>query len=77
MEQIMKLDLLKAFGYMKNIERVVKSDFFGKDLFFIIRAQHAMSYLLIYVLCTKPSLRQNFERRNMQLFNPYQHKHNV
>ena len=32
------------FGY---IERVVKSDFFRKDLFYFIRAQHVLSYHLI------------------------------
>ena len=40
--------MLKAFGC---IERVVKSDFFslGKDLFYIIRAQHVLCYPLIQV----------------------------
>ena len=38
--------MLKTFGH---IERVVKSDFFlGKDLFYVIRAQHVLSYHLIY-----------------------------
>ena len=37
--------MLKAFGY---IERNVQSDFFSeKDLFYIIRAQHVLSYDLI------------------------------
>ena len=45
MEESRYLDLLKAFGY---IERVVKSDFFfGKDLFYFIRAQYVLSYHLI------------------------------
>ena len=35
---------ISAFGY---IERVVESDFFfGKDLFYIICAQHVLSYHL-------------------------------
>ena len=43
--EIRHFDLLKAFGY---IERVVKSDFFfGKGLFYFIRAHHVLSYHLI------------------------------
>ena len=41
-DDIMYFDLLKAFGY---IERVVTSDlFFGKDLFYFIRAPRVLSY---------------------------------
>ena len=36
----MNFDLMKSFGY---IERVVKSDFFGKDLIYFIRAQFVLS----------------------------------
>ena len=48
MEYIRHFDLLKAFG---NIERTIKSEKdvgkdVGKDLFYIIRAQHVPSYHL-------------------------------
>ena len=43
--EIRGFDLFKAFVY---IERDVKSDFFfGKDLFYTLRAQHVLSYHLI------------------------------
>ena len=43
--QAFRFTLLKAFGY---IEKVVKSVFFvGKDLFYIIHAQHVLSYHLV------------------------------
>ena len=44
MANLIRFDLLKAFGY---IDLVVKFEFFGKDLFDFIRAQHVLSSHII------------------------------
>ena len=43
----------QVFRFVEDIERVIKSDFFfGKDLFYFIRAQHVLSYhLMCHVPC--------------------------